>query len=65
VRNIDFSLGYWIDGRVRGQERFGLAERHQVAGDSALRAVLGAQVPLEGAEQRAQGGAVHAPKIAQ
>jgi hypothetical protein len=49
----------------RGQERFGLAERHQVAGDSALRAVLGAQVPLEGAEQRAQGGAVHAPKISQ
>jgi hypothetical protein len=34
-----------------GQERLGLTEALQVAGDSVLRAILGPQVPLEGADQ--------------
>src|SRR4029453_11812953 len=48
-----------------GQERLRLAEAVEVAGDSVLGAVLGAQVPLEGAEQRAEGDAVHRCTMAQ
>jgi hypothetical protein len=46
---------------VRGEIGLGLADALKVALDGVGRAVLGLQVPLEGAEQRAQGGAVNAP----
>jgi transposase len=59
---IAWVLGYTI---AAGQERLRLAEAVEVAGDGVLGAVLGAQVPLEGAEQRAEGGAVHGRTMAQ
>jgi hypothetical protein len=40
-----------------GQERLGLAEAVEVAGDGVLGAVLGAQVPLEGAGEAGGGAA--------
>jgi hypothetical protein len=43
----------------------GLSQALQVGGDGALRPVGGSEVPLEGAEKRAQGGAVHAQTMAQ
>ena len=42
-----------------GQERLGLAGGDQVGGHRLVGAVLGAQVPLEGAQQRAGRGRVH------
>ncbi len=44
---------------MSGEIHLGLADALKVALDGVGRAVLGPQVPLEGAEQRAQGGAVH------
>jgi hypothetical protein len=44
---------------VGAQEGVGLAEADQVGGDGALGAVLGPQVPLEGADEGVLGGLAH------
>jgi hypothetical protein len=54
------------EGSASGsQERLGLAEGDQVGGYRLVGAVLGAQVPLEGAEQGVGRGRVHAREVAQ
>ena len=47
------------------QERLGLAEALQVAGDGVLGAVLGPQVPLEGADQAGSIVGCHGRTVAQ
>jgi hypothetical protein len=50
-------VGGGLDGGVAGaQEGASLAEADQVGGDGALGAVLGEQVPLEGADERVRAG---------
>jgi hypothetical protein len=48
-----------------GEEGLGLAEAFQVAGDGVLGAVLGPQVPLEGADQAGSVVGCHGRTVAQ
>ncbi len=50
---------------MAGQERLGLANALQVAGGGVLGAVLGPQVPLEGADQAGPVGECHGRTVAQ
>jgi hypothetical protein len=49
-------------GAADAQKGVGLPQTDQVGSDYALGAVLGAQVPLERADEGASGGLVHDPK---
>jgi hypothetical protein len=48
-----------------GEKRLSLADALQIGGDGAFGTVLSPQVPLEGAKQRAEAGAVHGRTMAQ